>query len=139
MSTYYNIKTKLKIDQVDDIPGLSLEYSNDDRMWIRDRYNNILLCYSGSDDVIARVDRYGGNNSRFILYQLIVEGKSLILSEYTDQLYIHKAILERTDKNERVITVNYENAFEDETIEFIEMIEDNENFKDWTVIRPDFG
>ena len=135
MSTYYMIRTKITVDKIDEIPGLSIELHGKN-FWIRDKYNNTLICDIDSYNRIIRLKRYGNNDYRFILYQLIIEAQSLFIYEHTDLEYTHRA-LENEPLKENVYVIDYGFAFEDETVDFINRVDSLDLFKGWVVKRPD--
>lgn len=83
MSTHYNIITKSKINDIENVNGIGIHIAEEGNPWINDKYGNGLSIMAQDDGEIIRVTRYGANNPTFILYKLATELDVIFIDEYS--------------------------------------------------------
>ena len=92
MSTYYNLYTRATIEEVKGNNKFSIEEMEPQEYRIKDIYNNYLWINTNEEGVIYKLRRYGSNDPTFIIYTLIKEFNSEILSEYQYKPIFHESV-----------------------------------------------
>ena len=123
MSTYYDLKTNITIEDIKRSKFLSIEDGDGDSIYIRDKYKNILLLHVGEDDVVSRVTRYGGNNPTIILHVLEKEFGVQFMCEQTWLGLVHDYLSKNEIPKDRAIELDTAPVFDSYTREFRDYVD----------------